>query len=45
MVGCWFDFSSAPMKVDLMYYCYGRTDRGCVCVCVGGRVNGVCDCG
>lgn len=31
--GGWFDFSSAPMKVDLMYYCYGRTDR-LVCVCV-----------
>ena len=41
-----FDFSSAPMKVDLMYYCCGRTVRtGRVCVCVGGGVDGVCDCG
>ena len=29
-----FDFSSAPMKVDLMCYCYGRTDSVCVCVCL-----------
>lgn len=27
----WFDFSSAPMKVDLMYYCYGH---GSACLCV-----------
>lgn len=25
--GGWFDFSSAPMKVDLMSYCSGRGDE------------------
>lgn len=44
ILGKWLDFSSAPMKVELMCYCYGHTDRTS-CVCVGGWVDDVCDCG